>query len=194
MKSSKDLHTFLKRVVPYIVHRHVVNARSLKACSAVSPTFEYLAKKNGFNAVTAAKPGHYYNVVQTEDATWLVDLSHIQFTCQLSEPWDDPEDDPEAWDEYNNERKRVYNEIADDPFSATRIERLGGPEIFEGDYEMFVTDTMPFDEWHQEHHDDSFKWYEARGYQVPRHLRESQIYASIAEVRRSVRRYNKVKR
>lgn len=169
-KSDADLRKLLRETVPFIVHTQMVNARSLKACSSVSPLFEYFAKKGGFIVVTASIPGHFFNVVLTRQSTWRVDLSAIQFRCSVSMPFVD-QDDKEAWDKWEARSDEIWNRLIKHPSEAVDIERLGGPGAFRK-YEPLWRASAPFDEWYQRFYSDGFNRYRKHGYRVPRHLRK----------------------
>ena len=167
-KSDSDLRRLLRETVPFIVHTQMVNTRTLKACGAVSPLFEYLAKKRGFVAVTAPSPGHFFNAVLTKQSTWRIDLSAIQFRCSLAMPFEDEED--EAWDEWERRSQRVWSRLIEHPSEAVDVERVGGPGSFV-EYERFWSSLAPFDSEYQHFYDELLARYRRRGYRVPRHLR-----------------------
>ena len=169
MRSSADLGRFMREVVPFIIHSQLVNQGTLRTCGSASRLFEHFAKKRGFKAVTASCPGHFFNVVRTSDATWEVDLTHIQFSCLLREP--DPDEGEAAFDKYEKKFRRVMDRLIASPFDAVKITRIGGPEHFDRHYAGLWVDQSSLDPWYQDLIEDMLTRYKRRGYRRPRHWR-----------------------
>ncbi len=171
-KTSRELRALLVRVVPFLVHTNLVQAQSLRSCGTVSTTFEYLAKVAGFTAMTSSEPGHFFNLVQTSDATWRIDLSAIQFRCRLREPSPDEYSDDAAYtaaaDAYDAKFDSVMQLLVRNPFAAIDVIRIGGPRAFPADH---YKSRMPFDAEHQRFVSELYRRYRRRGYRPRRRRR-----------------------
>jgi hypothetical protein len=115
--TSSDLESFLAKSVPYFTYRYLIEAGSLRQCGSISDAFATVAKDAGFEAYVSSRPGHFLNVVKTNDGVFEVDLSAIQFEFDrhAARESDEAED---------REMTRLMKIIAEDPFRAIKVRRI----------------------------------------------------------------------
>lgn len=125
MKTKADLDTWLDESVPVLVYNQILCARSVKACSGISPAFVVASRERGFDAYIKRKPGHVVAVVHVKEGWFEVDLSFIQFeAAELADQFAS-EHDPK--DPYGERRARaaLLDRVEADPFATIKVTDLG---------------------------------------------------------------------
>jgi hypothetical protein len=108
LRKRSALAAWLEDNIPFAVGAFMLNARSLRVCSGISPDFAEIAAASGWPAVTASVPRHFLNIILVEDGFVMVDLSAIQFElCDHND---------------GREVSRMLKMVAKNPFRAIAIE------------------------------------------------------------------------
>lgn len=122
---GQNINAFLNMAIPPLILKYILIPGSVRACSGISPAFAIIARHYGFDAYVVQVPGHFINVVLTDQGPIEVDLSYIQFSLSA----------------YPS-RKELNNTllaVAKDPMRAVKIQE------YEGSIERLVESNFPED-------------------------------------------------
>lgn len=123
-----DLVEWLKESVPVFVWKFMIDCHAVRVCGTVSHAWAAETNKRGIPTSVIAVPGHFKNVVETDEGWIEVDLTDIQFEMNsLADRIADEEYDER--DPFGESRavRQLIAQIIKDPGNAISVKKIAGP-------------------------------------------------------------------
>lgn len=122
--ANKDFELWFDLILDEFVHDYITGPRQIKACGWVSSKFVELAKRAGFDADMLSTPGHFINVVTTDEFVYYIDFTCKQFDFKWGSLRDFSLEDRQEYPEEFERMKNFFEEFEKNPKEFIRFEKV----------------------------------------------------------------------